>query len=736
MGGMITPDLRLPGAAPPTRPRTSSEVRAFRRRAALRKLLESSSATRMIGIAAGRDLYGMGDGFLGRRRCRGGLEIVHRREVKLGDPVEGCRAAVGSSNHLGGDEFLQALEALRRDHRRVILRVCSLEHADVSWRRVDDDQLCTSHGFFSLSRRITGIAGFVCDRGVPRPRRTGALLMAAILIAGCGRGSSPPESAPAPSAAPAARSVLLVTVDTLRADRLGCYGDTRARTPRIDALAAAGTALRARVHARARSPCPPTRRCSPGSSRRPTACAATAPLPWPRAWPPSPRHSPRTAAAPPRSSAAFRSRAGSASTAGSATTTTGWGSHPASTTSSPRGARTPSSTPRSRWLAQRPGDVFVWVHLFDPHAPYDPPPAFAHDDPYRGEIAAVDAAVGRLLDAWDARPGPAIVALTADHGEAFGEHGEESHSLFVYDVTLRVPLVLKGAALRQAAGASRCPSSISARRSCRWAARRHASRRQPLRRRGHDAPPVRRDVRAEVRLRLERAARDPRRAAQVHPRAAPGAVRRRVPIPARLRNLAGAHPEVVARLSDALDAVLDAAGEKPRRGAPWIRRPPSGLRSLGYVQGIGEGGTGADPKDKVQVALRIARATGPFRDHAAAAAAYREIAALDPDVPIVNFRLADALLRSGRAAESIPYYPEGDRVVARGPPTRSSDWRPRTPGWAAWTTRRGRSREASARRSRQRPGALQPRARSPACAATARPPARAYQAALARPGHP
>ena len=58
------------------------------------------------------------------------------------------------------------------------------------------------------------------------------------------------------------------------------------------------------------------------------------------------------------------------------------------------------------WLAQRPGDVFLWVHLFDPHAPYDPPPAFAHDDPYRGEIAAVDAAVGRLLDAWDARPGP------------------------------------------------------------------------------------------------------------------------------------------------------------------------------------------------------------------------------------------------------------------------------------------------------------------------------------------
>ena len=68
------------------------------------------------------------------------------------------------------------------------------------------------------------------------------------------------------------------------------------------------------------------------------------------------------------------------------------------------------------------------------------------------------------------------------------------------------------------------------------------------------------------------------------------------------------------------------------------------------------------------MARRIARAAGPFRDHAAAVAAYRGIAALDPDVPIVNFRLADALLRAGRAAEAIPYY---RKVIAAGP--RSAD---------------------------------------------------------------
>ena len=223
------------------------------------------------------------------------------------------------------------------------------------------------------------------------------------------------------------------------------------------------------------SRCPPTRRCSPASSRRPTASAATAPLPSAPAWPRSPRRSPRRAGAPRRSSAAFPSRAASASIAASATTTTGWGSRRASTTSSRRGARTPWSTPRSRGSPRRPGDVFVWVHLFDPHAPYDPPPAFAGDDPYRGEIAAVDAAVGRLLDAWDARPGPAVVALTADHGEAFGEHGEESHSLFVYDVTLRVPLILKGSGVPAAAAVrAGVASSTSARRCWRWPARRRA----------------------------------------------------------------------------------------------------------------------------------------------------------------------------------------------------------------------------------------------------------------------
>jgi tetratricopeptide (TPR) repeat protein len=90
------------------------------------------------------------------------------------------------------------------------------------------------------------------------------------------------------------------------------------------------------------------------------------------------------------------------------------------------------------------------------------------------------------------------------------------------------------------------------------------------------------------------------------------------------------------------------------------------LRALGYALGPGGRGSGADPKDVVEVAHRIARATGPFPSFEAAARAYKAIAVLDPPNPLVNFRLADALLRSGRPRESLPYY---RKVMAAGPRT-------------------------------------------------------------------
>jgi arylsulfatase A-like enzyme/Flp pilus assembly protein TadD len=96
--------------------------------------------------------------------------------------------------------------------------------------------------------------------------------------------------------------------------------------------------------------------------------------------------------------------------------------------------------PARSWIAARgTNPYFLWVHLFDPHAPYDPPDPFTDD--YEGEVAYVDAALKDLVEALSQ---DTLVAVTADHGEGLGEHGERTHSLFVYDSTLRIPWILRG----------------------------------------------------------------------------------------------------------------------------------------------------------------------------------------------------------------------------------------------------------------------------------------------------
>ncbi len=102
------------------------------------------------------------------------------------------------------------------------------------------------------------------------------------------------------------------------------------------------------------------------------------------------------------------------------------------------------------WLRRLPaGPFFLWVHLYDPHAPYDPPPEFlarAGGNAYDGEVAYADAQVGRLLAALRDRGvfDDTVIAVAGDHGEGLGEHGEQAHGILAYDSTLRVPLILHG----------------------------------------------------------------------------------------------------------------------------------------------------------------------------------------------------------------------------------------------------------------------------------------------------
>jgi arylsulfatase A-like enzyme/Tfp pilus assembly protein PilF len=97
------------------------------------------------------------------------------------------------------------------------------------------------------------------------------------------------------------------------------------------------------------------------------------------------------------------------------------------------------------WQSAQTARWFAWVHLSEPHAPYEPPDqvdARYVGDPYDGEIAEVDRALGLLLRDLSRQPRPTLVIVTADHGEGLGDHLEETHGLFAYETTLRVPLVI------------------------------------------------------------------------------------------------------------------------------------------------------------------------------------------------------------------------------------------------------------------------------------------------------
>src|SRR5215470_2940254 len=90
---------------------------------------------------------------------------------------------------------------------------------------------------------------------------------------------------------------------------------------------------------------------------------------------------------------------------------------------------------------------FLWMHLYDPHYPYRPPAPYSEeykDRPYDGEIAFADAQVGRLIRFLKSRGlyRNTLIILSGDHGESLGEHGEKTHGFFIYNATLRVPLII------------------------------------------------------------------------------------------------------------------------------------------------------------------------------------------------------------------------------------------------------------------------------------------------------
>jgi tetratricopeptide (TPR) repeat protein len=109
------------------------------------------------------------------------------------------------------------------------------------------------------------------------------------------------------------------------------------------------------------------------------------------------------------------------------------------------------------WLKDKSDPLFLWVHYYDPHEPYQPPEPYLSrypDDPYQGEVAYMDQQLGRLVMAFETQfPGrPLKIIVVGDHGEGLGEHGETLHGNLLYQGTMRVPLIIAGSGI--AAGTS------------------------------------------------------------------------------------------------------------------------------------------------------------------------------------------------------------------------------------------------------------------------------------------
>ncbi len=245
--------------------------------------------------------------------------------------------------------------------------------------------------------------------------------------------------------------VFLITIDTLRADHVGCYGYKQIETPTIDALAADGVRF---TEAFTHSPITNTSHTTILTGLLPSVHGVTdfgVPL--------GAQHATWAELLKQRGyhTAAFIG----AVILDSNTLAPGldrgfdfYDNFPAKSETKERWGRLERRgmtvvEHAETWLdTHRTGPRFVWVHLYDPHDPYEPPPPYSEKYKgrlYDGEIAYADSALAHFI-ATLKRAGAyenAIIVLVGDHGEGLGEHGEETHGLFLYDSTLHVPLILK-----------------------------------------------------------------------------------------------------------------------------------------------------------------------------------------------------------------------------------------------------------------------------------------------------
>ena len=324
---------------------------------------------------------------------------------------------------------------------------------------------------------------------------------------------------------------------------------------------------------------------------------------------------------------------------------------------------------------------FAWVHVYDPHEPYAPPQPYASTyttAPYDGEVAYVDSALGRMLDSLQAagQLDRTLVVVASDHGEGLGDHGERTHGLFAYDSTMRVPVVawcrgrIRPGVLTESAGLIDLAPTVLDLLGVSWTAA--------------DGQSLRALVNGD-----ERAESQP--SAQYFEALNANLTRNWAPLtgivvgslkiidlpvpelydieadPGEMQNLYARRPDDARRLEQILDGIARAPSAPP---AAIDSETSARLRSLGYV--VSQPPTrprrftaADDPKNLVSldVALDEAMRISGGGNHAAAAAMLQDVIRQRPDLPLAYDRLAFVHRSAGRLEDGIAVL---EQLASRG----------------------------------------------------------------------
>jgi choline-sulfatase len=472
-------------------------------------------------------------------------------------------------------------------------------------------------------------------------------------------------------------NLLLITIDTLRPDRLGCYGYSKIETPNLDRLARSGALFENAVT--------PTPLTAPSHASIFTGLYPTA-------------HKVRDTggfildSAHPTLAVILRQQGwDTAAFVGASVLKRHFGfaqgfavyddempkPDPRAVSGEYAERRAGEVVDRAtRWVAAQSGrPFFLWVHVFDPHSPYDPPSPFREKYRgrlYDGEVAYTDQQLGRLLAAAAGKPGDTLIAVLSDHGESLSEHGEYTHGVFLYDSTVRIAFILAGpgipASLRvkqQARSIDFLPTALESLGVKAPSGLQGTSLAPAFK--GKEPAPWSYEESLYPRINMGWAElRGIRTNRWMYIRAPQPELYDLVRDPAENDNVIASHPAEARQLEANLKSVT--SGVEKVAATLVDARTLRQLKSLGYLGGSSAGeyrltGKGIDPKDRRDVLKLLYLSVSPDAHSAASQHVdlLRGALAEDPTNPTIYYHLGDTYAKASRAADAMKLYQDGIR---------------------------------------------------------------------------